>query len=52
MLIELKVIGGPDKEKRFEVVLDEKSCGELQTSREQLTRLADLLFEKNYKISK
>lgn len=52
MDIQLIVTGGPDSEKRFNVFLDGKDIGELQTSREQVTRLADLLFKGHYKLTK
>jgi hypothetical protein len=50
MLVELHALGGPDKEIRFRVEIDGKECGELQTGREEFTRLADLIFGRNYKL--
>lgn len=48
---ELIVNGGTATTTRFEVWLSGKLAGELQTSREDFTKLADLVFEKNYKLS-
>lgn len=50
MEICLTVIGGTDREIRFEFLLDDKNCGELQTTREQFTKLSDLLFGRDYKV--
>lgn len=49
-MIEFHVEGSTDKTVRFAFVVGGQSAGELQMSREDFTRVADLCFEKNYKV--
>lgn len=48
MDVSLYISGGTDKMVRFLVDINGDPAGELHTSRENLTKLADLLFDKSY----
>lgn len=47
---ELVIVSQTDQTIRFNIELDGKPKGELQTSREQFTKLCDLLFPISYKV--
>ena len=52
MNIKLITMGGTDKTIRFEMVINDISCGELQMERDVFTKIADKLFDNKFVVSK